>query len=213
MFELTQRLSAVALLVRENRSLADIGCDHGFLPVYLLMKGRITKAFACDINEGPLNFCRALVARYGLEDKVKCVIGDGLKCLGEDDAQDIAVCGMGGELIVKILSECPWIKNASKHFIFNPMTHPEILRKYLCENGFEIGTDKIVKEGRHYYVVFDAVYTGVLIPRPESYYYLGNITDFAGGEYLAHLLKYLENKEKGGARLSEVISAVKEKMK
>lgn len=212
MLKLTERLSAVALLVRENTSLADIGCDHGFLPVYLVINGKINRAVAADVNEGPLNSCRRLIERYGLEDKIRCVLSDGLRAVGENEAQDIAVCGMGGELIAKILEDCPWVKNGSKHFVFNPMTHPEILRKYLYENGFEIGKDMIVKEGGHYYSVFEAVYTGKAQKLPEYCYYLGNISDFGDGEYLNHLITHLENKEKGGAQLSKVISAIKEKL-
>ncbi len=119
---------------------------------------------------------------------------------------------MGGELIANIISECRWAKNPEKHFIFNPMTHPEILRKYLCENGFEIRTDRIVKEGRHYYNVFDAVYTGIIKEYDESYYYLGNIKHFEYKEYFNHILNYLENKMKGGEDFSEIISAIKGKI-
>lgn len=212
MIKLTQRLLAVARLVRENSSLADIGCDHGFLPVHLVLNGRIKSAVAADINEGPLASCRSLVNEYALDEKIKCVLSDGLKNIPENEADDIAICGMGGELIADILSKCEWTKSADKHYIFNPMTHPEILRKYLCENGFEIGADMIVKEGRHYYSVFEATYTGATKAYPESYYYLGNITDFTHKEYFHHLLNYLENKEKSGFDFSKVIADIKEKI-
>ena len=212
MIKLTERLSAVARLVRADSVLADVGCDHGFLPAYLLLNGKIKGAVASDINEGPLNSCKSLVAEYALQDKIKCVLSDGLQSINADDCTDVAVCGMGGELIADIISACPWAKSKDKHYIFNPMTHPEILRKYLCANGFEIGRDIIVKEGRHYYSVFDAVYTGTVKDYPESYYYLGNIDNFEHKAYFKHLLNYLENKMKGGADYSEIISAVKEKL-
>ena len=212
MIKLTNRLSAVAQLVRENSSLADIGCDHGYLPAYLILNGRIQSAVAGDINEGPLNSCVQLVAEYSLEDKIKCVLSNGLQNINEQDCSDIAICGMGGELIAQILDACPWSKNKEKHFILNPMTHPEILRKYLCENGFEIHTDIVVKEGRHYYSIFDAYYTGNVKSYPKSYYYLGNINNFEYKEYFNHLLNYLENKSKGGEDFSDVISAIKEKL-
>ena len=212
MIKLTKRLSAVAQLVRENSSLADVGCDHGYLPAFLLLNGKIKSAVASDINEGPLNSCIQLVADYSLQDKIKCVLSDGLKNVDEQDCSDISVCGMGGELIAQILENCPWAKNSEKHFIFNPMTHPEILRKYLCDNGFEIQSDLVVKEGRHYYSVFDAYYTGDVHSFPESYYYLGNINDFEYKDYFNHLLNYLENKSKGGADYSDIISAIKEKL-
>lgn len=212
MIKLTERLSAVAHLVRKNASLADIGCDHGFLPVFLLERGIISSAVASDINEGPLNSCRALVKEKGLENKIRCVLADGLSAISESECSDIAICGMGGELIAAILSACQWSKNSNKHFIFNPMTHPEILREYLCNNGFEIKTDIIVKEGSHYYSVFDAVYTGKIKNHPKSYYYLGNVQNFEHKEYFRHLLNFLENKMKGGCDLSDVIAAVKEKL-
>ena len=212
MIKLTERLSAVARLVRADSVLADVGCDHGFLPAYLLLNGKIKGAVASDIHEGPLNSCKSLVEEYALQDKIKCVLSDGLQSVNADDCTDVAVCGMGGELIADIISACPWEKSNDKHYVFIPMTHPEVLRKYLCNNGFEIGRDIIVKEGRHYYSVFDAVYTGMIKDCPESYYYLGNIDDFEHKAYFKHLLNYLENKMKGGADYSEIISAVKEKI-
>ena len=92
------------------------------------------------------------------------------------------------------------------------MTHPEILRKYLCDNGFEIQNDIIVKEGRHCYSVFDAYYTGNIFNCDKSYYYLGNIKNFENKDYFNHLLNYLENKLKSGEDFSDVISAIKEKL-
>ncbi len=212
MIKLSKRLSAVARLVNQNALLADIGCDHGYLPVWLLLNNKIKSAVASDINEGPLASCRQLVAAYSLENKIKCRISNGLQEIKEKECTDIAVCGMGGELIADIVSSCKWAESREKHFIFNPMTHSEILRKYLCDNGFEIQSDIIVKEGKHYYNVFDAVYTGVKKIYPVSYYYLGKIDNFEHTEYFKHLLHYLENKMKGGTDFSEVISAIKEKI-
>lgn len=212
MIKLSERLLAVARLVRENSSLADIGCDHGYLPVYLVLNGKIKNAVAADINEGPLASCQNLVNEYGLNGKIKCVLSNGLKNIQPDEANDIAICGMGGELIADIISDCEWAKNKDMHYIFNPMTHPEILRKYLCENGFEIGADIIVKEGRHYYSVFEATYTGKSREHSKSYYYLGNINDFTHKEYFDHLLNYLENKAKSGRDFSKIIADIKEKI-
>lgn len=209
MINLTPRLSAAAQLVREGSVLADIGCDHGFLPVYLLQSGKIKGAVASDVNEGPLNSCRLLVKECGFENEVRCVLSNGLEGISQNDCSDISICGMGAELIVKILSSCSWTENKEKHFIFNPMTHSEILRRYLCENGFEIQNDIIVKEGNRYYNVLDAYYTGDIVERSEAYYYLGEIKSFEHKEYFYHLLNYLENKEKGGADNQEVICAIK----
>lgn len=212
MIKLSERLNAVASLVRAGSVLADIGCDHGFLPVHLIQSGKIKSAVASDINDGPLSSCCSLVKKEGLEDSVLCVLSDGLQNLECNLADDISICGMGGELIVQIIDACPWVKSNEKHYIFNPMTHPEILRKYLSENGFEINTDIIVKEGSRFYSVFDAFYTGIIKKRDDTYYFLGNIENFEYKEYFYHLLNYLENKQKGGNDYSSVIAAVREKL-
>ena len=108
MIDLSLRLKAVADLVRRDSYLADIGCDHGFLPVYLLQCGKIKGAVASDINKGPLERCRALVEQYDLSAQIQCVLSDGLSKIRFSELQDIAVCGMGGELIASILEQCPY---------------------------------------------------------------------------------------------------------
>lgn len=212
MVKLSPRLDAVASLVRDNTAFADIGCDHGFLTVYLLTQGKIRCAVAADINEGPLSRCRALVHAYSLQNKVKCVLCDGLEKISPNDAQDIAVCGMGGDMIAHILQSSEWIKNRDKHFIFNPMTHPEKLREFLCKNGFEIAKDRIVRDGDHFYSVFDAYYTGRVSTPPEWFYYIGKIDDFSGRAYFERLIKYLKNKEKSGYDYTDVIKYIEAKL-
>lgn len=212
MISLSPRLFAVAELVRQGAVLADVGCDHGFLPVYLLQNGIIKSAVASDINPGPLSSCEQLVIKEGLQNSVSLVLSDGLRGVDCSSYTDVSFCGMGGELISLILNASKEHFSPDKHYIFNPMTHPEILRKYLCDNGFEIVGDFIVREQNHYYNVFDAYYTGKTKAFDESYYFLGNITDFTYKEYFTHLLNHLENKMKGGADYSSVITAIKEKL-
>lgn len=212
MIKLSKRLAAAAKMVRPAKSFADIGCDHGYLPVYLVQNGIVESAFACDINEGPLSKCKEVAVEQGLEDKITCILAPGLEGLKKNDAKEIAICGMGGELIADIIMACPFSKSKDVHFVLNPMTRQHVLRRRLCENGFEIGNDIIVADGRHYYNVLEAWYTGNYIKHDESYYFLGNIRDFTNKGYFEHLLNFLENKQKGNADYAEVISAVKEKL-
>lgn len=212
MIKLSKRLAAAAKMVRPAKSFADIGCDHGYLPVYLVQNGIVESAFACDINEGPLSKCKEVAAEQGLEDKITCILAPGLEGLKKNDAEEIAICGMGGELIADIIMACPFSKSKDVHFVLNPMTRQHVLRRRLCENGFEIGNDIIVADGRHYYNVLETWYTGNCIKHDESYYFLGNIRDFTNKGYFEHLLNFLENKQKGNADYAEVISAVKEKL-
>ncbi len=212
MIDLSLRLKAVADLVRRDSYLADIGCDHGFLPVYLLQCGKIKGAVASDINKGPLERCRALVEQYDLSAQIQCVLSDGLSKIRFSELQDIAVCGMGGELIASILEQCPYSKTPGVHYIFNPMTHPEKLRAYLCNNGYEIGSDLIVRDGNHAYSVLDAYYTGAKKDYPPAYYFLGNIRDFSDKNYFRSLLHYLKNKQKGGADYTQVIQEIEARL-
>lgn len=210
MQKLSERLSAVASLVDKGSAIADIGTDHGYIPVYLYKQGVITGAIAADINESPLSSCRALVEQEGLGEYIKVRLSDGLVHLRSDEMDTIIIAGMGGELIADILSKCSYIKE--KHIILNPMTHPEIARKYLYDNAFEILNDIVVKDGRHYYSVFNARYTGHVVEKSKADYYLGNIKDFSNKEYFNHLLNYLKNKQKSGEDLSDIIKAVEEKL-
>lgn len=212
MFGLSPRLKAVAGLVRKDSFLADVGCDHGFLPVYLMLSGKIRGAVAADINEGPLNQCRLLVNKYSLQNKIQCVLSDGLANIEFTDFQDVSICGMGGELIADILEKYCYSKKEGVHYIFNPMTHPEKLREYLCKNGYEIGSDFIVRDGNHSYSVFDAYFTGSVKTYSDSYYFIGNIDDFSDKNYFKSLLNYLKNKQKSGIDYSEVIDIIEAKL-
>lgn len=206
MQKLSIRLSSVAALVKQDAAIADIGTDHGYIPVYLAENKVINSAVASDINEGPLNSCISLVKEKGLENVIRTKLSNGLDSLDENDFDTIIIAGMGGELIFDILSRHGYVKD--KHIILQPMTHPEVARKFLYDNGFEIKNDIIVKDGRHYYNVFDAYYTGKIIPKSRVDYFIGNIRDFSNKEYFEHLLNYFKNKSKSGEDYSDIISAL-----
>lgn len=210
MLKLSKRLNAVASLVSHGSRIADIGTDHGYIPVYLCENGIIKSAVASDINEGPLSSCETLVKQERLEKKISLRLSNGLEKLCSDEFDTVIIAGMGGELIADILSKCDYIRD--KHIILNPMTHPEMARKFLYDNGFEIVNDFIVRDGHHYYSVFDAVYTGEILSKTRVDYFLGNIKDYSQKEYFIHLLNYLKNKSKSGENYSDVITAVEEKL-
>ena len=214
MINLSPRLKAAAELVEPCRTFADIGCDHGFLSAYLLQSKKCKEAICCDINKGPLNSARQTMQRLALGEACSFRLASGLDALKAGEAQEIAVAGMGAELIASILSACPFAKDEKIHFIFQPMTHPEILREYLCKNGFEIGKEILVSDSKHVYTVFDARFTGA-VSSNELLYYIGKISDFSSAEaksYFSRLIKYLQNKAKGGRDYSHIINAVKEKL-
>ena len=203
MVSLSKRLNAVASLVESGSSVADVGTDHGYIPVYLVENKISPFVVAMDINEKPLASCKSLVKNEGFEDVILTRLSNGLEKLDRGECDTVIIAGMGAELIVDILSNCDFVNEL--HLILQPMTHPEIARKYLYDNGFEINNDFIVTDA-----IFDANFTGKITPKVPKDYFLGNITDFSQKEYFLHLLNYLKNKSKSGADLSDVISAVEE---
>ncbi len=149
--ELSPRLAAIARQVPEGSRLADIGTDHAFLPVYLLLNGTIPSAVASDVNPGPLERGRETARQAGVEEKLDFRLSDGLAGLGEDEAEVIVIAGMGGQLIARILSEAPWTRE--KLLLLQPMTAQPELRRWLNGNGCRIQRETVVREGEKLYVI------------------------------------------------------------
>lgn len=155
------RLASAAYFVREGSVFCDVGTDHAYLPIYLLQEGRIPYAIAADIGEGPLATAREHLAEVGLTDKVRTVLTDGLAGLEAEGIRDIAVCGMGGELICRILAAAPFVRDPAIRLILQPMTHAADLRRYLAENGFRIEAERRSLAAGRVYTCLCASYDGV----------------------------------------------------
>ncbi len=160
MAPLDPRLSAAAAFVRRGAYLADIGTDHAYLPLHLLRQGVISRAVAADIGAGPLAHARAHVAAAGYAGAVTLLQTDGLCGLETYGITDIAICGMGGELIARILGDAPWVKDPAVRLILQPMTRPAALRYFLAENGFVIEKETVCRAAGRVYSCLCAVYTG-----------------------------------------------------
>lgn len=169
---LSDRLAVAASLVRGGRLTADVGTDHGYLPAFLVLCGKTERAIASDIGKGPLESAEKTVKKYGLEDKISLVLSDGLRNVSKE-ADEIIIAGMGGTLIVDILSAAPWIKNEKTHLVLQPMTHSYDVRKFLCENGFYIDTEKFCEDDGRIYVVISAFFSGKNEEKDDLYYYFG----------------------------------------
>ena len=160
MKEPDKRLRAAAELVRQGAVFADIGTDHALLPVFLCKTGRIRRAVAADINEGPLAAARKQIEAEDLADTVRLHLADGLSGLENEGLTDIAICGMGGELIVSILENAPFVKDESIRLILQPMTHAADLRQYLAAEGFAIVEERTACAAGKCYFCLAAEYTG-----------------------------------------------------
>lgn len=157
MFNLDIRLSKICEIIPPCHTLADIGSDHGYLPVYLLKHGKISHAIITDMNKGPLANAEKNALKYNLSDKCEFLLGDGLTPLSDKSFDAVSICGMGGELIAQILKDNESIARKKK-LILQPMNNSAYLRKYLYKNGYKIFAEAIVKDEYHFYQMFGAEY-------------------------------------------------------
>lgn len=161
---LDERLLCAASFVREGKRFADIGSDHAYLPIHLALTGKIDDALASDINEGPVESAIQNINAFGVGDRVRAICSDGLVGAESFAPEDIAILGMGGELIEHIIDRAPWVKNEKIRLILQPMTHAETLYLYLCREGFSIVDERISstsdKRTDRIYRVIVAEYSG-----------------------------------------------------
>ena len=169
---LSARLSGAIPYVTKGGIVADVGTDHAYLPIELIRREIAARAIACDIGKGPLERARAHIEESGLSEQIGTRLTDGLHGVEKEQPTDVLVFGMGGELIAKILSEAPWLKERQTNLVLQPMTKAEVLRLYLSRNGFEILDETLLFEDR-YYQILHARYTGVIEEYTEEELLLG----------------------------------------
>ena len=150
--KLSPRLSAVADWIPENARLADIGTDHAYLPVSLLLDGKINAAIAADVRSGPLEHAMRTADEYGVAERLRFCLCDGLTGIAPEDCDTVAIAGMGGETIAHILAAAPWAKQ-SHTLVLQPQSTQNVLRAFLAENGYEIQAERVVREGERWYPV------------------------------------------------------------
>ena len=204
---LDKRLLSCADYVRAGAVFADIGTDHGYLPIFLLKAGRIKRAYLSDVNSGPLSSAERNARIEGLSDKCEFILTDGAASLIGKEITDYAICGMGGELISRIIEDAPHLKDQSLRLILQPMTKQEHLRRYLASSGFAVIDEHFSYDSGKYYVTMLVEYTAIEREISESEAELG-IKVVHGDdrvEYLGFLdgkrravLKAILGKESGG---------------
>lgn len=144
-----KRLAIIASKIEKEKCVADIGADHGYLTKILLEQKRAEKVIATDISEKSLQKSIDLSKRFGFENQIETRVGNGFEPLRENEVDVAVVAGMGGQEIIKML-KTQNLKNIKK-FIFQPAQNAPELRKYLCENGYEIVSDEIVQDQKKFY--------------------------------------------------------------
>lgn len=154
-YTLSNRMAAVADLVPKGSAVCDIGCDHGFIAIYLAEKGICPKVIAMDVNKGPLFRAREHIESAGLSSYIETRLSDGLEKLEPGEADCMIAAGMGGRLTVKILSDYPEKRKSLRFLVLQPQSETAFVRRFLRENGFAIRReDMAFEDGKFYPMMF-----------------------------------------------------------
>lgn len=166
---LSNRLLACCRYVNPGDRVADVGCDHGYLGIHLLLSGIATSVIASDLNEGPLQSAQRNALKYGVARKMRFYLSDGVANIPRDF--DTMICaGMGADTMISILEAAPWLKNKKYHLILQCQSRRPELRKYLYENGYCILRETLAKDGKFIYPITEVIYLPSEPLTPGSYH-------------------------------------------
>lgn len=191
--ELSKRLQAVADLVGTHGTVADVGTDHGYIPIYLIENSKCDRAIAMDVNKGPLLRAEEHILEAGLQDVIETRLSDGVQklCIGECDC--VVVAGMGGALTIKIMEEGAEIFQNLQEFILQPQSEIAKVRQYLYEHDYKVISEDMVLEDGKYYPMMK-----VINEKADAY----NAVEYAFGKCLLNqkhpVLKLFLEKEAAG---------------
>ena len=192
MIHLSKRLRMNASFVTPGSRLADVGTDHGYIPIALVMEGKIPSALAMDVNEGPLERAKEHIREFQLESCIHTRLSDGVLALHPGEADSVLIAGMGGALTIKILSEGEQVLKSVKELILQPQSEIDKVRRYLEKAGYRIIQEDMVYEDGKYYPVMKAV-AGEMHYNREIFYQYGKLLLEAGHPVLKDYLEQRRN--------------------
>lgn len=152
LMQLSGRLQRIAELIRPGDRIIDVGTDHAYIPIWLLLQEPSATAIATDIRSGPLERARTDAVYYGVADRLTLLLCDGLSLCAPDDADTVILAGMGGETMIGILSAAPW--TLDKRLILQPQTKQDELRAWLGANGYAIKDAVLAYDTGRIYLVW-----------------------------------------------------------
>lgn len=167
---ISRRLLCCAEMVRPGARVADVGCDHGYLGIYLLQRGIAASVAAMDLRREPLETARRNAARFGVADRMTFAVCDGLAALGAGQADTVVCAGMGGDTIAKILADCPWSRDREVSWILQPQSSGNDLRRYLGAAGYSIERERLVRDGGFLYSAMEVRFGGGAPVSPGAQY-------------------------------------------
>jgi len=151
--KLSKRLQAIADLIRKDAAVADIGTDHGYLPVFLAQAGTVKRIIASDISAASLSAAHRSAMEFDVMDDITFHVTPGLDGITQADVDTVVIAGLGGETILSILESAPWTKSHDVTLILQPQTKIALLCKFLYDNGYDIKQTKSILEKRKHYTV------------------------------------------------------------
>ncbi len=194
--KLSKRLERIASFVKSGSIVADIGTDHGYVPIWLVQKGICPAAFAMDVRKGPLDRAKEHVHEMGLSKKIELRLSDGLEKLKPNEADTVIIAGMGGKLTCRILEQGRhvWEKwsEDKERLILSPQSEQDEVRHFLEDHGFKIIREDMLEDEGKYYVIIEAL-RGLMQPLREQEYIFGE--DLIRKKAPV-LLEYLEKEER-----------------
>lgn len=151
---LSDRLRSCCNFIAPGDRVADVGCDHGYLGIWLLTQGIASFVFASDVREGPLQSARRNAQKYGTAEKMSFHLSDGVQKLPRDF--DTLVCaGMGGDTMISILEAAPWLQSNQYRLVLQCQSKTPMLRGYLSEKGWRITEEAVLRDGKFLYTVME----------------------------------------------------------
>lgn len=154
MVRISDRLKTVAHMCDKGAVVADIGTDHGYLPIYLVQQEIAPSAIAMDLRKGPLDKAKKHICDNELQDRIQTRLSDGMEKLVKDEADIITICGMGGRLITDILTKGIDIISQNTTLIVSPQSEVGDFRHFLVSHGFDVTDEKMLKEdGKYYFII------------------------------------------------------------
>lgn len=161
MVELSKRLQALANMVTPGSPVADVGCDHGFVSIYLVQKGISPRVYAMDVKKGPLLRAGEHVKEYGLEAYIETRMSDGVSALYPGEAKILFCAGMGGRLMQKILTQGKELIHSMNELVLQPQSEVGLFRKFLRQEGYRIVQEDMVYEEGKFYPMMRVIVTGI----------------------------------------------------
>lgn len=155
---LSNRLLAVANMVSTGNRLADVGTDHGYIPIYLIQQKKVPSAIAMDIRTGPLHRAEEHIRQQELGAYIETRLSDGVFALKQNEADTVLIAGMGGGLMKRILLEGEEVLQTVSELVLQPQSEVTQVRRFLCHHGYMITQEDMIEEDGKYYPMMKAIH-------------------------------------------------------